>query len=208
MSKADFLEFCQGFCRNLVGFCNGAIYICMSSSELPNLKTAFEDAGGHWQSFIIWAKNTFTLSRSDWQNQYEPILYGWSKDVVNHYFAGFRNQGNIWKKEPTDAELLKWAKGMIQKTPTDVWEEKKPSKSPEHPTMKPIKLVAKAIQASSLEEGTVLDLFGGSGSTLIACEQTNRKCYIMELDPRYCQVIIERWAKFTGKDPIREDGVA
>ncbi len=135
MSKTDFLEFCRGFSKNLVDYCDGAIYICMSSSELASLKTAFEDAGGHWQSFIIWAKNTFTLSRSDWQNQYEPILYGWRDGVVNHYFEGFRNQGNVWKQEPTDQELLKWAKSMITKTPTDVWEEKKPSKSPEHPCL-------------------------------------------------------------------------
>lgn len=151
MSSEDFYIFLEKTCKNLTFFSKGAIYICMSSSEIPNLRNAFQSANGHYQSMIIWVKNTFTLSRSDWQNQYEPILYGWSKDVVNHFFAGFRDEGNVWETKPTDDELLDWAKKQVEKT--DIWRVKKPSKSEEHPTMKPVQLVAKALGASSLTGG-------------------------------------------------------
>lgn len=218
MSSADFREFLYRVCLNLNENCDGAIYICMSSSELVNLKAAFEDAGGHYQSFIIWVKNTFTLSRSDFQNRYEPILYGWPKGVKNHYFVGHRNKSNVWE----DIESLRPSyedgktivnlgeykliidgkvsgKVMPMKGKTDIWKEPKPTKSSEHPTMKPIQLVMRAIDASSRYGDAVLDLFGGSGSTLIACEQAGRKCYTMELDPQYVDVIIDRWQKFTGQ---------
>lgn len=199
MSPEAFLAFLTDSIGNMMAYCDGAMYVCMSSSELVSLKRAFEDVGGHFQSFIIWAKNTFTLSRSDWQNQYEPILYGWRDGVVNHYFVGHRNLGNVWKYEPTDEELLKWAREAISKELTDVWDEKKPTKSKEHPTMKPIALVGRALHASSQKDDVVLDAFGGSGSTLIACEQMGRACRTMELDPKYCDVIVDRWEKLTGK---------
>jgi len=216
MSNAQFYDFLHKTCKNLLKYTDGCLYICMSSSELVNLKRAFEEAGGHYQSFIIWVKNTFTLSRSDWQNQYEPILYGWRDDVVNHYFVGHRNMGNTWE----DLEVLKptfadgkttiklgeyhleldgevKGKAIRKKDQMDIWKENKPTKSKEHPTMKPIKLVARAIRASSLQGEIVLDLFGGSGSTLITAEKMKRKARIMELDPQYIQVIIKRWEKET-----------
>ncbi len=199
MSPEAFLAFLTASVGSMMSRCDGAMYVCMSSSELVSLKRAFEDVGGHFQSFIIWAKNTFTLSRSDWQNQYEPILYGWREGVVNHYFVGHRNLGNVWKYEPTDEELLKWAKEIVSDRLTDVWDEKKPGKSKEHPTMKPIALMGRALHASSQKDDIVLDAFGGSGSTLIACEQMGRRCRTMELDPRYCDVIVDRWEKLTGK---------
>ena len=97
MGAAQFYAFLLGACRNMVEFCSGGIYICMSSSELDKLKMAFEEAGGHWQGFIIWVKNTFTISRSDYQHTYEPILYGWPSRVTNHYFIELRDNGNVWE---------------------------------------------------------------------------------------------------------------
>lgn len=216
MASDEFLKFLTEAMGNIIGATAGGIYVCMSSTELTTLKTAFDKSGGHFQSFIIWVKNTFTLSRSDWQNQYEPILYGWPKAVKNHYFAGWRNEGNVWddieelKPSITEdgkmliklgeyhIELDRWTDGRVlrKKDQTDIWRVKKPTRSKEHPTMKPIALCAKAIKASSIRDDIVLDPFGGSGSTLIAAEQTGRKCYTMELDPKYCDVIRERYDKF------------
>lgn len=222
MSAEDFRKFLDSSIGNMLSVCPGVFYICMSSKELAALKDVFEKNGGHWQSFIIWAKNTFTLSRSDWQNQYEPILYGWNAKTVNHYFAGFRDEGNVWEnleklKPEFDGtkttikvgeyhlELDGEVKGRVcqKKNCVDVWREKKPSKSKERPTMKPIKLVAKAIKASSERGQIVLDLFGGSGSTLIAADMNERVCYMMELDPKYIDVIIARWEKLTGEQAIK-----
>ena len=182
MSPEQFRKFISDAIKNMLDFCDGVFYICMSSKELAALKDAFELNGGHWQAFIIWVKNTFTLSRSDWQNQYEPILYGWSKKSTNHYFVGFRDEGNVW--EGIDAlkphfdgekttinigeyhlELNGKVEGRVMRKDglTDIWREKKPSKSKIHPTMKPVNLVRKALIASSLQGQIVLDLFIGGG---------------------------------------------
>ncbi len=151
---------------------NGAVYICMSSSELHTLQAAFTAAGGHWSTFIIWAKNRFTLGRSDYQRQYEPILYGWP-DGVKRRWCGARNQGDVW---------------LIDR----------PVKNDLHPTMKPISLVERAIRNSSRKGDLVFDPFGGSGTTLIAAENTGRKAALLELDPKYVDVIVERWQRLTG----------
>ncbi|GAC1405546.1 MAG: DNA modification methylase [Burkholderiaceae bacterium] len=162
--------------------CDGAIYIAMSSSELDALQTAFRAAGGKWSTFIIWAKNTFTLGRSDYQRQYEPILYGW-RDGAKHHWCGDRDQ-------------------------SDVWNVKKPQKNDLHPTMKPVELVERAIRNSSRPGDTVLDCFGGSGSTLIAAEKTGRHARLMELDPKYVDVIVKRWQEWSGKKATRQsDGL-
>lgn len=216
MNDDDFSALLEVSLKRMMTWCNGVFYICMGSKELATLKEAFEDAGGHWQSFIIWAKNTFTLSRSDWQNQYEPILYGWNGSNTKHYFAGYRDEGNVWegldKLKPifdgshtlirignVHLQLDGQVTGTIvdKEQMTDIWREKKPSRNAEHPTMKPVPLVAKAIKASTARGGSVLDPFGGSGSTLIAAEQTQRKCFMMEIDPKYVEVIINRWEKLT-----------
>ena len=125
---------------------------------------------------LIWVKNNHVLGRTDYFYKHEPILYGWAK---THKFYG---------------------KGEFDKS---VWEIPKPQKSDLHPTMKPIRLIANCLQNNSLENNIVMDLFGGSGSTLIACEQLNRTCYMMELDPKYVQVIIERYIAFTGNEVYR-----
>jgi DNA modification methylase len=167
-----FEQFLYDACVNFLLVCKGAVYICMSSSELDTLQSAFRKAGGKWSTFVIWAKNTFTLGRSDYQRQYEPILYGW-KEGAEHFWCGARDQG-------------------------DVWFFNKPQKNDLHPTMKPVELVERAVRNSSKTRDIVLDPFGGSGSTLIACEKTGRQARLIELDPRYVDVIVKRWQDFTG----------
>lgn len=169
----EFEPFLEKACRNILEFTDGAVYICMSSSELHTLQKAFVSAGGHWSTFIIWAKNTFTMGRSDYQRQYEPILYGW-REGAKHNWCGDRDQGDVWRVE-------------------------KPTANPLHPTMKPLALVERAIQNSSSLGDEVLDLFLGSGSTLIACERTGRTCYGLELDPLFVDVARFRWQAFTGE---------
>lgn len=168
-----FGQFLTDSLSNLMMFNKGAAYVCMSSSELHMLYSSFIAAGGKWSTFIIWAKNTFTLGRADYQRQYEPILYGWNADKP-HYWCGDRDQ-------------------------SDVWEYNKPVRNDLHPTMKPVELVERAINNSSKVGHIVLDGFGGSGSTLIAAEKTRRKARLMELDSKFCDVIVRRWEEYTGK---------
>ncbi len=169
---SEFEKFLYDVSVNLLTVCKGALYMCMSSSELHTLQKAFTDAGGKWSTFIIWAKHMFTMGRADYQRQYEPILYGW-KQGADHYWCGARDQG-------------------------DVWHIKKPMKNDLHPTMKPVELCERAVRNSSKSRDIVLDVFGGSGSTLIACEKLGRQARLIELDPKYCDVIVKRWEDFTG----------
>ena len=175
----DFEAFLTAACKNMLAHTKGALYICMSSSELDTLQNAFRNAGGKWSTFIIWAKNTFTLGRSDYQRQYEPILYGW-KDGNDRYWCGARDQG-------------------------DVWFYNKPQKNDLHPTMKPVDLVVRGIKNSSKTLDIVLDPFGGSGSTLIAAEHTGRQARLIELDPKYVDVIVRRWQEMTGLQATLSD---
>ena len=179
----EFADFLQRACNVLVQSTAGAIYICMSSSEIGTLKAVFEAAGGHWSTFLIWAKNQFTLGRSDYQRQYEPILYGWPEGQ-RHHWCGDRDQGDVWFFD-------------------------KPRVNDLHPTMKPVELCEKAITNSSLRGGIVLDPFGGSGSTLIAADRLGRSACLLEIDPQYVDVIIQRWQQQAGLDAtLASDGRA
>jgi DNA modification methylase len=169
---SGFEAFLQDACVNILSVTKGACYICMSSSELHTLQRAFTNAAGKWSTFIIWAKNTFTLGRADYQRQYEPILYGWPAGH-DRCWCGARDQGDVWFFD-------------------------KPAKNDLHPTMKPVALAERAIRNSSKSRDIVLDPFGGSGSTLIACQKTGRQTRLIELDPKYVDVIILRWQEFTG----------
>ncbi|MFC0168207.1 site-specific DNA-methyltransferase [Pseudoduganella danionis] len=173
-----FYDFLLAALAPTVANCRGGIYVAMSSSELDVLQAAFRAAGGKWSTFIIWAKNTFTLGRADYQRQYEPILYGWPEGAQRHW-CGDRDQG-------------------------DVWAIKKPQKNDLHPTMKPVELVERAIRNSSRPGNVVLDPFGGSGTTLIAAEKSGRVARLIELDLKYVDVIVRRWEDFTGQTAIRE----
>ena len=177
-----FYDFLLAALTPMLERCAGASYIAMSSSELDTLQQAFRAAGGKWSTFIIWAKNTFTLGRADYQRQYEPILYGWPEGQ-NRHWCGDRDQG-------------------------DVWNIKKPQKNDLHPTMKPVELVERAIRNSSRPGDIVLDPFGGSGTTLIATEKTGRIGWLIELDPKYVDVIVRRWQDWSGQEAYRESDAA
>jgi DNA modification methylase len=176
MNEGQWDEFVGQFCKTLKDYSEpGApIYLVMSAQEWPVIDRNLREVGFHWSSTVIWAKDRLVLSRKDYHTQYEPIWYGWNAEAARLAIVEDRKQ-------------------------SDLWEIERPSKSELHPTMKPIELVQKSIVNSSKPGNIVLDSFGGSGSTLIACEQTNRKCRMVELDPQYCDVIIARWEKFSGK---------
>ena len=176
MSEGQWDEFVSQFCKTLFDFSEpGApIYLVMSAQEWPVIDRNLREAGFHWSSTVIWAKDRLVLSRKDYHTQYEPIWYGWNADAARLAVVEDRKQSDLWQVD-------------------------RPARSELHPTMKPIELVQKSIVNSSKPGNIVLDSFGGSGSTLIACEQTNRKCRMVELDPQYCDVILARWEKFTGK---------
>ena len=180
---AGFHDFLLAALTPTLAHCRGGIYVAMSSSELDVLQSAFRTAGGKWSTFIIWAKHTFTLGHADYQRQFEPILYGWPADGTRHW-CGARDQG-------------------------DVWNIKKPHKNDLHPTMKPVELVERAVRNSSRPGDIVLDSFGGSGTTMIASEKSDRKARLIELDPKYVDVIVRRWQDYAGAQATRQsDGVA
>lgn len=171
MTDDKFQDFMSNILGNITAFCDGAWYISFGSQTLDQLLVPLRNAGMDWKSIIIWMKNQSTISGKDYKSRFEPIVYG----RFNESFYGERyNEEDVWQ---------------IQRT----------LKNNLHPTMKPIALVEKAICNSSLAGNVVLDLFGGSGTTAIACEKTGRKARLMELDPKYCDVIVKRWEDFTGK---------
>lgn len=181
----------------------GAFYIWHADSEGLNFRIAVKESGLTLKQTLIWNKNTFVLGRQDYQWRHEPCLYGW-KEGSSHYFIEDRSQETVFQKKPEDVDGMteEEAKETLKKIlalPATVIDCPKPQRSDEHPTMKPVTLMARLIRNSTRREDIVLDLFGGSGSTLIACEQLGRKCRMMELDPLYCRVIIDRWEKLTGR---------
>lgn len=150
-----------------------SIYVFYADAEILNFMKAFLEADFHFAQNCIWNKHQFVMTRKDYHYKHEPIIYGWKKGKAHNWYND-RKQSSVWDFD-------------------------RPFRNEYHPTMKPISLLCYPIQNSSKAEEIVLDLFGGSGSTLIACEQLNRNCYMMELDPYYCQVIINRWEEYTGK---------
>lgn len=169
----EWIKFNKGIIESLK-LCQGDIYVWGASGPAGmQQRLLMTQSDIHWSSTIIWNKHSLVLSPSKYQRKYEPCFYGWNEGI-NSSFCGDRKQ-------------------------TEVWDFNKPHSSDLHPTMKPVELCAYAIQNSSKINDNVLDLFGGSGSTLMACEQTKRNCYMMELDPIYCQTIINRWEQYTGQ---------
>lgn len=181
MSETEFYNFLLAAFRNMYESLKngGSIYVFHSDTEGLNFRNAFNSVGFKLAQCLIWVKNTFVMGRQDYQWQHEPCLYGW-KEGAGHYFTDDRTQSTILEYD-------------------------KPQRNELHPTMKPVDMLCQLIKNSSEENQVILDLFGGSGSTLIACEQMNRTCYTMELDPKYCDVIIKRWEALTGlKAEIQE----
>ena len=184
----------------------GAFYIWHASRTQIEFEEALRENNMPVREQLIWVKNTFIFGRSDYQWQHEPCFYGW-KDGGSHYFTYKRNLPTIIEDkldfEKMKKEEMKELLEQLLNEPSTIVRENKPLRSAEHPTMKPIRLCAKLIQNSTRKGEKVLDLFGGSGSTLMACEQLGRTCYMMEYDPRYVDVIIERWEAYTGKKAER-----
>lgn len=176
MSSEDFRKFLSAvFTRALEVAESGCMtYVVMSTSEWATMMEVMESCGFHWSTTIIWVKDSLVLSRKDYHTRYEPIWYGWA--------------GGSARLCPLE-----------DRTQSDVWEIDRPKRSEEHPTMKPVSLVARAVMNSCGQDAVVLDLFGGSGTTLVACEEVGRRCRMMELDPKYCDVIVKRWENLTSK---------
>lgn len=207
MDNKTFGEFLTKAFKNLSEIlkAGGAFYIWFASREHINFEKALNENGLKVRQEIIWNKNMFILGNQDYQWKHEPCLYGW-KDGAAHYFIDDRTQATVIEDKHQDfrklkkEELVKMLEEIYaDKISTTIIEENKPTINDLHPTMKPIKLLSRLIKNSSRIDECVVDLFGGSGSTLIACEQLSRPCYMMELDPKYCDVIVKRWETLTGK---------
>jgi len=174
MSEQEGNDFLDAINSVITAKVDGAFYITFYRLGIDKYFASMERTGLKCRSLVIWDKGNHTLSNSDYMSMYEPMFYGW---VNNHKFYGGKN-------------------GM------DIWRIKRTAKNDLHPTMKPVELVEKAVLDGSAVNGVVLDLFGGSGTTIIACEKHNRLGRIMELDPKYCDVIVKRWEDFTGKKAV------
>lgn len=175
MSETEFYNFLLDSFRNMfeLAKCGCPIYVFHADTEGLNFRNAFKSVGFKLAECLVWVKNTFVMGRQDYQWRHEPILYGW-KEGKAHYFIDNRSQSTVLEFD-------------------------KPTKNTEHPTMKPIDLLVYLIKNSSKENDLIVDLFAGSGSSIIAAEQTKRICYTMELDPKYCDVVVKRWETLTGQ---------
>jgi DNA modification methylase len=211
MSDSQFLEFLIASFDNINNHMKkgAAFYIWHADSEGANFRNACVNVGWKVRQCLVWNKNTMVLGRQDYQWKHEPCLYGW-KDGAAHYFIDDRcNTTVIEDKLDIDklskAELKTKLKEILEGTiSTTIMNEDKPSRSAEHPTMKPVKLIARQLRNSSKRGQIVLDTFGGSGTTLITAEQLGRICYMSENDPVYCDVIVARWEKYTGQTATLE----
>ena len=184
----------------------GAFYVWHADTNGLMFRQALEDAGLHIRQNLIWVKSHFTIGRQDYQWRHEPCLYGW-KEGAAHYFIDLRSQDTVQEYElnSMSREQLVEIISQLMDAISTVQHEKLPAVDDLHPTMKPLSLIKKHVRNSSREGENVLDLFGGSGTTLIACEELNRTCYMMEYDPKYAQRIIRRWEEATGKKAVRLD---
>lgn len=185
----------------------GAFYVWLSSTHNPTFQYALHRAGLSVRQEMIWVKDSFTLSRQDYNWRHEPCLYGW-KEGAAHYFVPEFNHDTILDDTPDiehmkEKDLRALLAKLYDEIQQDVIFEDRPKVSREHPTMKPVRLISRQIRNSSRKGDIVLDIFGGSGTTLIAAEQLGRVCYMMELDQRFVDVIIERWENLTGQTAVK-----
>ena len=207
-SDEDFKEFLNKAFKNMADHvkAGGSIYCCHSDTEGINFRTAFVNAGFKLAECLVWVKNSLVLGRQDYHWRHEPILYGW-KEGAGHYFIDDRSQDTVIddymtinSKKMSKEELQEFVQKIIDKANdhTTIIYCNKPSVNDMHPTMKPISLVGRLIKNSSRRDEYVLDLFGGSGSTLIASEQLSRSSMLMEFDEKYADVIVKRYIQFKG----------
>ena len=184
-----------------------AFYVWYASSQSANFLEAAKRAGMDVRQILVWAKSTFSLGRQDYQWRHEPCLYGW-KEGAAHYFTDSRRESTVIDdamdtSKMSKSELKEALDAILERTATTVLRDKKPTRSVEHPTMKPVSLFAYQIANSSKPGDAVLDPFGGSGTAVIASEQMSRKCGTIELDPHYASVIVDRWERLTGMEAVR-----
>ena len=179
MGNSAFHDFLTKAFTNAYTFLkDGGVFYCWyASKEVVNFHTALEDSGFTVKQELIWNKNSMVMGRQDYQWKHEPCLYGW-KETSSH----------AWYSDRKQTTIINWDR---------------PTKSDLHPTMKPIGLFDYQIKNSSKAGDNILDLFGGSGTTIMACEQNNRNAYVMEYDPKYVDVIIDRWEQYTGKKAVK-----
>ena len=184
------------------------IYVAHADSEGENFRGAVRESGFLLKQCLVWVKNSMVMGRQDYQWQHEPILYGWKPGEAHKWYGEFTKKtvidDDVDVKRLDKKELVALVNKLRNSKGTTVIREDKPYKNDIHPTMKPVALVGGMILNSSRPEDVVLDLFGGGGATLIACEKHNRNARLMELDPKYCDVIIKRWQDYTGKEAVHE----
>jgi DNA modification methylase len=213
MSNDSFYQFLYDFYTSLGSYtkAGGAWYVWHADSEGANFRQAFKDSGLLLKQCLIWVKNALVMGRQDYHWKHEPCLYGW-KEGAAHYFTNDRTKTTVMEdkvdfKKLSKNELLEIVKEMTSdKRKTTIINCDKPSRNDVHPTMKPIKLIAPLIENSSKTGELVADGFLGSGSTMVAAHQINRICYGTELDPKYCQVIVERMQKLDPSLVIKKNG--
>jgi site-specific DNA-methyltransferase (adenine-specific) len=213
MSNDSFYQFLYDFYTALGSYTKpgGAWYVWHADSEGANFRQAFKDSGLLLKQCLIWVKNALVMGRQDYHWKHEPCLYGW-KEGAAHYFTNDRTKTTVMEdkvdfKKLSKNELLEIVKEMTSdKRKTTIINCDKPSRNDVHPTMKPIKLIAPLIENSSKTGELVADGFLGSGSTMVAAHQINRICYGTELDPKYCQVIVERMQKLDPSLVIKKNG--
>jgi len=227
--SADFRAFLQeAFTNMYVTARPGApIYVCHADREGLAFREAFTAAGFYHAQTLVWAKQALVLGRQDFHSRHELILYGWKRGTA-HSFYGRRNQNTVWEEgglvtatpvaDGYELHIGGPLEAIVVKVPrfeiicregdelTTVWRVNRPVRSAEHPTTKPVELICRALKLSSRRGDVVQDLFGGSGSTLVAAEMEGRRAHLMELDPAYCDVICRRYERFSGSRPRLEAG--
>lgn len=207
-----FVEFLRGALSSAMGALRpgAAFYVWYASMQSANFLEAAKRAGMDVRQILVWAKSTFALGRQDYQWRHELCLYGW-KGGAAHYFTDSRKETTVITDDRrpqgmSKAELVEFVDDLLaQRGATTVLEFDKPTRSELHPTMKPVSLFAYQIMNSTKRGQTVLDVFGGSGTSVVACEQTGRHCACVELDPHYASVIVDRWERLTGGTAERID---
>lgn len=211
MPEYQFIEFLDHAFRNMSKSMKegAAFYIWHASITIYEFETALRLNNLKSRQQLVWNKNSIVLGRQDYQWKHEPCLYGW-KEGAAHFFIDDRTNTSVIEdqipkfKSMKKEDMVKLLEDIYSdKISTTIINEDKPNKSVEHPTMKPLQLLARHVKNSSKQEELILDIFGGSGSTMMTCEQLNRRCFMMELDPKYVDVIIERWEKFTGEKAVK-----
>lgn len=215
MDPAAFRRFIRQACRVMFGRLRegGAIYVAHADTEGVTFRTSFEDAGFKLSGCLVWVKPALVLGRSDYQWRHEPILYGWRPGAA-HFWAGGRAETTVAEYDGADLSVMEdgslqipvgdrvlvvRGEGLsIEEAHGSVLRAAKPKRNAEHPTMKPVDLIGRMLGNSTPPSGLVFDPFGGSGSTLMACEARGRRARLVELEPRFCDVILRRWEEATG----------